>query len=91
MKDARTPSPTPWHAGDSAIAGNDGATVAYVTNDAEGRRIVSCVNALDGIEDPAATLAEVRAVLAAIAQHGAGAPALEARRALSLLTPMDPR
>lgn len=54
---------------------------------AHAQRIVACLTACDGIEDPATVLAEVRRILAAIALYADGAPAMEARRALSLLEP----
>lgn len=82
----------PWRSyGDGVIEDAHGREVAH-TGEPDGvrpnlNRIVDCVNACDGIEDPAAALAEVRRVLAAIALYADGAPAMEARRALSLLTP----
>lgn len=65
-------TPEPWHTNGSEIIDNSnkGLGETYQTlskgtdeTNANAARIVACVNALAGIEDPAATLAEVRDLL----------------------------
>lgn len=51
------------------------------------QRIAACMAACEGIDDPAAVLAEVRAILERIAKYGPSQDAHDARRALALLTP----
>lgn len=97
----------PWRvSGTRALSGS--WLVAVAAGDSHAQevnrigRIAACVNACDGIEDPAAALAEVRAILAAFhawneADHASTSdrPNYEALdhtigracRALSLLTP----
>lgn len=83
-------TPEPWIAGDNAIAGADGATVAYIGSVADGDRIVACVNALAGVDDPAVALAEIRAALVDARDRLAGMtgvadPLPRVRAALALL------
>jgi hypothetical protein len=70
-------TPTPWaidgeafvsivHEGD-AIADLSDSPFDCEQDHANAARIVACVNACEGIDDPAATLAEVREKLGAIA------------------------
>ncbi len=86
----RTHTPTPWKAdpGDTSVwwaitTGRSGEVIADLSDSAfcaeddalNARRIVTCVNACAGIEDPAATLAEVRGLLARL-NAATGNPAL---------------
>lgn len=66
MKTKHTPEP--WFSGDNAIAGSDGATVAYIGSEADGARIVSCVNALEGFNDPTIIREQIRVMRAALAE-----------------------
>lgn len=91
-------TPEPWHSNFyegrtrtttvSAEAKPSAVATAYTPEDA--LRIVACVNACAGIDDPVATLAEVREVLEMIAGQGftntiSEATMAEARAAIAKL------
>jgi hypothetical protein len=75
---------------DIRILADDGERVAGKMAEANAARIVACVNACAGIEDPAATLAKVRADLRRYSAHleaeaqraGMGFMGLDSLRAL---------
>lgn len=75
---------------DPAYTRADGTTVAYIGSVEDGDRIVACVNACEGIADPAAALAEIRATMSAVLDYLDGVNihnllTARARAALALL------